>query len=237
MTTVVCEACNQEVPLNNFCGNCRTPLATPDSGNHLDQEIDGNHLDQEIDGHHNQGVQVGGNNSGTIILNSSEPEQEKTLIHRSFIKPVTIADKQVKAWWFFASGALSVVGSIASIIGTWMALASDAGSMPSPPSHWMFYVTVAGMLLLLSGFMLQRAKYITLPLVGKTIEADRYGNLFITKIAGTCGLCKSPVKVKTIGPKENRQTMVVCTNNPDQHLWHFDRTVLSDVGDDYRDSL
>lgn len=226
--SVICSACNTEVVFDTSCSHCGHSFTSPDNGNQLDQTFNG-------DG--NQGVQAGRDINGTVIINPAEPEEEKTLIYRSFIKPLTIADQQIKTWWFFIPGALGFLGSIASIVGTWMTLASNTDSLSTPPSHSMFYIIAISMLLLFLGFILQRSKYLTLLFFNKTIEADRGGNLFITQITGTCCLCKSPVKIKTIGPKENRQTMVICTNNPDQHLWYFDRTVLPDVGDDYRNNL
>jgi len=89
------------------------------------------------------------------------------------------------------------------------------------------------MLIILAAILLARARYITLPF-GYTVEADRQGRLYFTKIVGTCGLCKEPVRIRTVGPKEHRQTRVECTNNPDQHWWEFDRTKLGDVGDEFR---
>ena len=225
--TIACSMCNTEVSISKFCGNCGEPLIPANNGNRLDQRIKGKN---------NQSVQVGGSNSGTIIINQPEAEQEKTLIHRSFIKPLTIADRQITTWWFFIPGTLAVAANIVTVIIGWKTLASNPGYIPSTSSHWMMYILFAGALLLVSGFLLKRAKYITLPFVNKILETDKHGNLFITRITGTCGLCQSPVRIRTIGSKENRQTMVVCTNNPDQHLWHFDRTVLPDVGDDYRNN-
>lgn len=142
-----------------------------------------------------------------------------------------------ETWWFFTAGALSLSGNIASIIGTWITLTS-IGTIPTPThsstTSWMPLFMIIGILLLMTGILLHRFKYITIPLINKTIEVDKQGFLFITKITGTCGRCQSPVKVQTVGGKDNRQTAVVCTNNPDQHIWQFDRTVLPDTGEDYK---
>lgn len=226
--TTICPACNQEVAIDSYCGKCREPLTQPK---------DGNHLKQKIKGHHNNGIQMGGDNNGTIIINPTSPVQEQTPIRRSSIKPISILGKHVKNWWLLVSGGLTLAANIATVIGTFSAFASGEASSSLAPSPFLLWLLIFNApFILLSGFLLTK-KVVTLPLINKTIEKDKDGFLYITNITGTCGICKSSIRVKTIGPEDSRKTVIACTNEPELHQWPFDRTKMPDVGDNYRNSL
>lgn len=226
---LTCPQCPGKYPATQFteCPACNVTLNIPDNPLPVSQQTNGNHSPAtQIIGDGNVFEQK-------IFVPSNE--DKTTFIHRSSIQPLTIANTPIKSWWFIVSGALGLTGSLASIVGTWVTMA-DKGIIQTSSHALPMWVTITSMLLLLTGAIFQRSKYITL-FFGRTIEKDKENNLYITRIEGECGLCKHPVKVKTIGSKEARQTVVMCTNNPDQHRWPFDPTVPGDVGEDYREQL
>lgn len=186
-------------------------------------------MEQTITG--NTNVQIGGDNKGDIVI--QQPPQQTaptTYIHRTSIKPIRIGDTPFKNGWLLATGAIGVTANLINIINFFRnpTIAGDTSI-----SHLLVPMMLVGILLLLTAGLLYRSRYITLPF-GHTIEADKQGRLYFTKIGGTCGLCKEPVRIRTVGPKENRQTRIECSNNPDQHWWEFDRTILLDVDEEYR---
>lgn len=220
-STLHCHQCSNGYPADKFnhCPVCEIPLDNADF-----------QQSQQFHGNNNQGIQIGGDNQGSVVINSVPAEPKKTLIHRKKIKPISIADTPVKHWWFTASGALGLVGNLASILGVWLTLGS---SEQSPlPTFPIWFLLLSGFLFIL-GIGMWRSRYLNLPFSSQAIEISKDGQLYLTRVSGTCSQCDSPVEVRTIGPKEHRVTVVQCTNNPQQHRWEFDRTILGDVGDDY----
>lgn len=219
-----CKQCDNTYPADEFshCLVCKIPLRDKANGQHVTQSFEGNH---------NQGVQVGGNNQAPITINPAPPEPKKTLIHREKNTPISIAGTPVKHWWFSIIGALGVIGNLASIAGLWFAL--DSSGQPLIPTFPIWTLPLFFFLLSL-GLGLWQIRYLKLPLTSRTIEIDKHGALFLTQVSGICRECDSPVEIGVIGSKENRTTVVRCTNNPRQHRWEFDRTILGDVGEDYR---
>lgn len=185
---------------------------------------------QTMKGNSGQAIQIGGNNQGNIIIQQpAQTEEPTTFIHRESITPLRFGNTYLKNLWLFIAGGLGVAANLVEILTFFRQPLTGATTL----SHVLMWVMIVSALLLLAAFMLQRQKYIPL-LFGRTIEKDRQGYLYLTKIGGTCGLCRAPVRINTVGPKEHRQTRVECTNNPDQHWCAFDRTVLGDVGDEHR---
>lgn len=222
MSYLFCPECENKYKTLELCPECGIPLLPPSAPQQQ----------QRIKGDSNQAIQIGGDNEGDIIINQPAPQEPTTLIGRETITPLTIGGTTVKNWWLFVSGAIPLIANLLSIIEFWRKLPGEAATQ-SAYGNLLMYAMLIGMFLLISAAMLQRSRYMTL-LFGRTIERGNDGGLYLTRIGGTCGLCGAPVRVKTVGPKEYRQTRVTCTNNPDQHSWLFDRTVLGDVGEDYR---
>lgn len=230
ITLFQCQQCHNQYPLQQFtmCPVCHIPLSPPE--HHVQNpsiQGDNNRLNlTQVTGGNNDIKQA----NRDIIINPPPPEPEKTLIYRASIKPLTIAHTPVKTWWFFLSGGISFIGGLARIVGTWLTLTSGVAN--GTPSHGSIFLLPLSILLLASGGLLHYGRYRTL-LFGRTIETDKKGRLYLTRIKGTCSICKHPVSIRTIGPNNHRVTVVSCDNNPSQHRWAFDRTVLPDVGEDY----
>jgi len=223
LSYLFCPECKNKYKTLDLCPECGIPLLPPTAP----------HLQQYIKGHGNQTIQIGGDNKGDIIVHQLAPqERPTTLIQRQTIKPLTIGGTPVKNWWLFVGGAIPIIADMLSIIEFFQKLPS-ATATPNPYGGLLIYAMLIGLFLFISAAILQRGRYMTLPF-GRTVERGNDGNLYLTQIGGTCGLCNAPVRIKTVGPSEYRQTLVTCTNNPDQHRWDFDRTVLGSVEEDYR---
>lgn len=225
MSHLFCPECANKYKTLTFCPECSVPLSSSTTPQ----------MRQHIKGNDNQTIQIGGDNAGDIVIQHA-PVQDGPLatIQRETITPLRIGNTPIKNWWLFVSGALPIVAKLLTIVNTWQGgLTAAIASTPHPYTHLLMYATFIGLIPLITAIMLHRIGYRTLPF-GRTFEIDKRGDLYLTRIGGTCGLCGSPVRVKTVGPIDARQTRVICTNNPDQHQWAFDRTVLGDVGEDYR---
>lgn len=217
MSYSYCQECNNKYQSLSFCPKCNIPLQTPN-------------VTQNIKGNRNQSVQINGDNQGNIVFQQPvESITPATKIYRQTIKPLRVGNTPLKNWWLFTAGSLGFAANIVTILSYFSQPMAGATSVYS----LMMFAMIIGTLLIFTAYLLRRKKYITL-LQGHTLEKDKQGNLYLTKIGGTCGLCNEPVRIKTVGPKECRQTRVVCTDNPDQHWCEFDRTVLMEVGEEYR---
>jgi len=220
-----CTKCKNHYPLEKFnvCPVCDIEL-----------EIT-NTTTQNIDGNKNQTIQINGNNEGDIHLQQDiKTSTPTTIINRESIAPLKVNNTPIKNWWLFVAGGLGITANLVTTIGFFQKPISLTGTSANTMPNFMMFVMLISSLLLLAAILLQRQKYITLPF-GRTLERGKQGNLYLTQIRGSCGLCHEPVRINTVGSKENRQTRVECTNNPDQHWWEFDRTVLNEVDVEYKE--
>ncbi|ODS25036.1 hypothetical protein AB835_00585 [Candidatus Endobugula sertula] len=208
-----CPKCNNSYRSFTQCPECLIDLEQPT-------------IKQNIAGDYNQAVIVNGNNTGAINLNdnSTEPDQT-TYIQRKSIKPL-----HVKSWQVGTFSTLSIVGSFASIASIPLTL-----FISSPLSQTSTYILifsiifVTSVMLFLAWKQLKRDKYIKFNILPFMIEQDAQGNLYRTKLSGTCGLCNHSIRVVSYGT----HTRAECTHYPHDHWWKFQASVLSDVGDDY----
>lgn len=145
--------------------------------------------------------------------NDSEPQ---AYIDRVKTRPLMVAGHPVKAAWIIYSGALGMVGSIASIWSVWQS---------TPQYFWIFLMGLS-MVTLVVGMGLSRQRFTRLSQF-LTIESNKAGDVFLTKIEGKCPKCDGVLKLRDIGEKEQRATIVRCTRNPD-HSWLFDPTILGE---------
>lgn len=138
------------------------------------------------------------------------------VIDRVNTMPLTAFGSPVKAGWLVVSGMLGFIGSIASIVSLWQHL-----------SFWFVLLLSFAAFCLIIGITLSRQRFIRIPYLPYNFEADKAGKVFLTKIEGNCPLCDGKLKLRDIGPKDNKATYVRCTRNPD-HIWNFDFTVLNE---------
>lgn len=201
-----CTECGMEATEEaKFCSECGHNLSSAGSVNISSEDNSVNF------GYKNQ---VTGN---TINVNSSVDNSEKAYIDRTKIRPLSIAGTQLKASWLVISGLIGFFGSIASIFG-----------FIGTEYQFFFIVSMAvGAILFPVGMVLVRAKHMSFPPFFN-LESGSKGEIYITKVGGSCPKCTGALKLRSIGPKNNKTTVVRCTRNPD-HMWGFDPTVLPDL--------
>lgn len=200
-----------------FCSNCASEIALDDRfcrscGHALGQERETN-VSNSGDGGFNAGqrnVLVGNN----ISINS----QQKPIaqIGRVKVTPLRIGRHPVKVAWVLGSSVLGVIGSAASIWSAWASKYSYG---------WLLLLGISGTCLL-AGISLFRSRFVRLPPL-MNLESNKQGHVFITKIEGPCPLCDGTIKLRDVGPKNHKTTILRCTRNPD-HWGPFDPTTLSD---------
>jgi len=199
-----CSASHEE--LDRFCRQCGKSLAASPQRNLVSY---GDHS-----------FNAGQNNvftGNTINLETDRVNSEpQAYIDRIKTRPLTIAGHPVKAAWLTFSGALGIVGSIASIWRVWQ----------STTQYFWIFVMGFSMVTLLVGMCLSRHRFTRLSHF-LTIESNKAGDVFLTKIEGRCPKCDGVLKLRDIGEKEHRTTIVRCTRNP-AHSWLFDPTILGE---------
>jgi len=151
------------------------------------------------------------------VHNHDRSKHEPTaVIDRIYSKPVSILGAPIKAGWLIVSGAIGFIGSIASIVSLWPHL-----------TIWFVFLFLFAIFCLIIGITMVRQRFIRIPYLPFNFEADKSGKLFITKIEGNCPHCDGKLKLRDIGPKDNKTTYVRCTRNP-KHIWNFDFTIFDE---------
>jgi|GEM_PF-1498054 len=137
-------------------------------------------------------------------------------VKRTKAKPLRIADHHIKITWIISSGTLGVIAGATSIISDW-----------SNSNLLFFLVSLLGIIvstsLLFIGVKLKNRLFNHT--AGLTFESDKSGQAYSTKIEGPCPKCDGVLKLKNIGQRENRITILRCTRNP-EHWGPFDPTQL-----------
>jgi len=190
--------------LDLFCRQCGKPL-TASTEHNVSRSGD----------HSFNGGQHNVFTGNTISFEASRGEPE-AYIDRIKTSPLTIAGQPVKATWLILSGALGMIGSIASIWSVWQ----------STTQYFWLLLMGLSMVALVLGMALSRQRFARLSQF-LTFESDKAGNVFLTKIEGKCPKCDGDLKLRDIGKRENKVTIVRCTRNPG-HYWGFDPTVLGE---------
>ena len=201
-----CPKCgNEHESLDRFCRGCGATLSSPPI--------------QNTSTSGNQSFNAGQNNviTGNTISVGGGNSEPVAYIDRVKTTPVTLGGHPVKVAWVIIS---SVLGIISSIAGIWSAWATTYQYL------WLLLIGLCGTALII-GIALSRMRFARLPPF-INLESNKSGEIFITKIGGVCPKCDGVLKLREVGPKGNKTTIVRCTRNPD-HLWRFDPTVLGDL--------
>lgn len=185
-----------------FCSNCGKELST--SG--VSSVGDGN-------------VNIGGNsnftNSKVHLGDVYQNKQEETaFIDRTYVKPLTFANRPIRVSWMITSGLIGFLGSLASIY-------SVLGSNVVFLFMLLFLLSVS---LLGIGGMLKKTRFAYLRWFN--LEANKVGDVFLTKIGGKCPNCDGNLKLVNLEIfPENYKVCVRCDRISD-HIWKFDPSVL-----------
>lgn len=94
-------------------------------------------------------------------------------------------------------------------------------------SFWWLVLLIPSFLALIAGVDLTRKRYAR---VAQTfnLEANHAGEVFYTEIGGQCPACDGELKLKDLGFKKHKETMVLCALDP-SHKWKFDPKLLGDL--------
>lgn len=94
-------------------------------------------------------------------------------------------------------------------------------------SLWWSVLMIPSFLGLIAGLDLKRKRYAR---VAQTfnLEANQAGEVFYTEIGGQCPACDGELKLKDLGFKKHKETMVLCALDPN-HKWKFDPNLLGDL--------
>lgn len=172
-----------------------------------------------------------GTNGG--VVNPTANKEEQTVIYRASVKPYKLG-KQIDLNWTMAIGGAVSFISIACMVSFWqhpILFAPVFGFLP-----WVYIPMMSGLVLLLWSMVMNYSKT-KHTWFGASLEVDKNRLLFKTRISGTCGMCGGDMRLAESVERRKRVHIVLCKKHPQYHRWVFDRTVLSDVGDDYHNRL
>lgn len=202
-----CPKCGcQHETLDNFCRNCGNTLTgSPHATN---SSLSGN-----------SSFNAGQNNliMGNNISFNNVKSEPITYVAREKITPLSLRGHPVKVAWVIVSGAFGFLGSIASILSMQV-------------MHYQIYVIfllVFSSIVLAIGITLHKRRFARFPF-SINFESNKSGEIFITRIGGSCPNCDGSLKLREVESEGNKTTIVLCTRNP-KHRWNFDPTMLDDL--------
>lgn len=182
----------------------------------------------EINGNNNVTTNIKGNNNKneTIIINNPHVKEDTCFVNRSYIKKLSIAGKIVKTKWMSIIGGIGVLANVTTILANTFTIRSNG--------HYFFTLFLIFLLAVLGitfviGVLLSRYRFLPLP-IGYSLESDRDGVVFITKITGKCNKhkCDGNLSLRQIKINKNQsETIIQCNRNP-SHKWTFDYAIFDD---------
>lgn len=213
---MICSYCQKEIPMDStFCCYCGEQQKTND------QSIK-NH--NKIDGDNNINTNIGRDHYGPIVINSPQVVENNCFVDRSYIKKLSIAGKTVKTKWMSIIGGIGVVADFITIL-------ADNFIIHSNGHYLLFLIFLLTVLITIFviGILLNRYRFILLP-IGYSLESNKDGAVFITKITGKCNIhkCDGNLSLRQIKIDKNlSKTIVQCNRNP-SHKWIFDYAIFDD---------
>lgn len=202
-----CLHCGKEIESSDkFCRHCGKAAGIPSGGINITEGDNSFH-----------GGQGNIYTDNEIHVAVPQDPREVAYIDRLKVKPLRVGSHPVRVSWLLLSGSIGLIGSIASIYSAF-------------GSSFQFLGLLLGALSMMSlafGGALWRFRFARFPPFFN-LEASESNEVYLTQIGGTCPKCSGKLKLREIGPKNNKKTFVRCTRNPD-HLWGFDPTVLGEV--------
>ncbi|HHW8808315.1 TPA: zinc-ribbon domain-containing protein [Salmonella enterica] len=201
-----CTKCGASITdSNNFCGQCGENV-----------RVVGNQTNTSVTG--DNGFSAGQNNvfTGNYISLAGKSNKPIVIVDRISAKPLRLMGKHLKAAWLMITGFVGLIANFATILTSF-----------TPPNNFIYYILMAVSFIIFAiGVVLKQYRFLPL-FFQRNVEADKSGYIYITQLSADCPVCDGELKIKNLGPKENRKTYLRCTRNPD-HLFLFDPTILDD---------
>lgn len=159
-----------------------------------------------------------------IEITNSYGGKEHIAVTRTAIYPVTIAGRALRVGWLILTGILGLAFSTGLMLYTLMTLIMQVSHI-----YVASFMLLFSALALFDGLLLHTQKFVRV--LGMNWETDAAGRIYRTNIEGQCPKCGAPLRLRNVTSEENRQTMLMCRRNPDQHQWKFDFTLLPEIND------
>ena len=213
LSKIFCSNCGFEtVSCANFCSNCGNKLsAISNSIESGDSSI--NTIGSDIT---NSAIHIGNNYNNSNNIDPTTLNIKRHFINLPWIQKGKIAKQSVML-------KLGTWGSIASILGLFLPFENRAYI------SFLFMVVFVPSIIFF-GISLFLKKFRFMYLFGlNNLEAGTKDGIYLTKITCDCPWCGTEMKLMMIGPRGNREHVLLCERNPRQHRIEFDATVLSDI--------
>lgn len=215
---MICSCCEKEIPIDStFCCYCGKKQKIHD------QSIKN---DNKIDGDNNITNNIGRDNYGQIVINSPQIAENNCFVERSYIKKLSIAGTTVKTKWMSIVGGIGFLADLTTILVNSFTIRSNGHYF-----FFLFLILFLGILVstFIIGIILYRYRFLPLP-KGYSLESDKNGAVFITKITGKCNIhkCDGNLSLRLIKINENLSKTIIQCNRNLEHKWKFDYTIFDD---------
>jgi len=212
---VFCSNCGNELLIEHkFCSGCGNQKnSDKNSISSGDKSV--NTIGSEIVG---SNIHIGDNYNDT---NNIDPKILN--FQRHFVKlPWSKSGKLSSRSSIFKLGTW---GSIASIVALALPYFTSLNYLP----HLFFIGLGVSMSLLMLTAVLKKLKFTHFQGL-KNLENGNKDGVYVTRITCDCPWCTdSEMKLRLVGPKDNKEHLLLCERNPSQHRIIFDPTVLPDI--------
>ncbi len=131
-----------------------------------------------------------------------------------------------------AMEAFATVSGLASILGLYFTFFSPFGI--KVPSSWfgaLFFTLVVAVSFGLVSFVLKRQRFCRLDPFALCLELGKRDGVYLTMLRAACPWCGSRMLLRSVGPKNSRESAFVCERNPRQHRALLDPTALPEIGE------
>lgn len=199
---------------DKYCNECGGKLSAPENGTITAGDRSINAQNSTIT---NSSIHTGDNYN-----NSNNINPDILNLRREFVRlPWSSEGKLGESSGFLTLGT---IGSIASIVGIVLPYLTSFKYIP----HFLFPVLALSVMTLFLPAVLKRYRFNHLFGL-KNLEYGKDGKIYLTRISCDCPWCGTEMKLRMVGPKEDRSQLLICLRNPGMHRILFDPTVMPDI--------
>lgn len=199
---------------DKYCNDCGGKLIEPQNASIAAGEKSINVQNSTIT---NSSIHTGDNYN-----NSNNINPDILNLRREFVRlPWSAEGKLGESSGFLTLGT---IGSIASIVGIVLPYISSFKYI----SHFLFPILALSVMILLIPTVLKRHRFSHF-LGLKNLEYGKGGKIYLTRINCDCPWCGTEMKLRMVGPKNDKSHLLICLRNPGMHRIQFDPTVMPDI--------